>query len=141
MEKFITFVGRHWLLSTLFVVLLIIVIVYEKIAQGGDGDNVTPSGAVQLINKEDAVVLDIRRKDAFKAGHIINAVNIPFAALKADITKLQKHKQKPIVVVCAQGVEAVKAAKLISENEFDRVLVLKGGMRAWRDADLPVEKK
>ena len=141
MEKFIVFAESHWVLSALFIVLLIAVLAYENFMQSGDSAGISPSQAVQMINKEDAVIVDVRRKDAFINGHIINSVNIPHAALKTDIKKLQKHKQKPIVVVCAQGVDAVKAAKIISENEFEHVKVLKGGVRAWREADLPLEKK
>jgi rhodanese-related sulfurtransferase len=140
MNRFVTFVGRHWALSVLFVLLVIAIFVYEKFSKEGDASAITPEMAVQLMNREEAVVLDVRKKDAFVRGHVINSINIPFAMLEKDIKRLNEHKHKPIIVVCAQGVTAVKAAKLIQTSEFGNVRVLTGGLRAWTEAKLPLEK-
>jgi len=140
MNNFFTFIKQHWALSALFVILLIAVLLYEKYNQNKDDTSISAHEAVRMMNQEDAVVLDVRRKDAFMSGHIIKAVNIPFAALKSDIKKLKKYQGKPIIVVCTQGLESVKAAKMIGENEFEHVKVIKGGVKAWREASLPLEK-
>jgi len=140
MNNFFTFIERHWALSALFVILLIAVLLYEKFNQSQDTSGISADEAVRLMNREDAIVLDVRRKEAFKSGHIIKAINIPFLALKTDIKKLKQHKDKAIIVVCSQGMESIKAAKMISENEFEHVKVIKGGVKAWREAGLPLEK-
>ena len=128
------------MLSFIFVLLVIAIIIYEKLSKTEDTTSITPEMTVQLINREDAVVIDVRKKDAFVRGHIINSINIPSAMLEKDIKKLNEHKQKPIIIVCAQGMDSVKAAKLIQEDEFSNVRVLTGGLRSWKEASLPLEK-
>ena len=140
MDIFWTFVGRHWLLSALFVILVIAVFVFESIAKRKPSFAVSAEDAVQLINKEDAVVVDVRHRDAFVRGHIVNAVHLPMQELTKDLKKITEHKHKPIIVVCEQGVEATKAAKIIESNEFKTVKVLQGGLRAWQESKLPLEK-
>jgi rhodanese-related sulfurtransferase len=141
MDKLPTFITHHWLLCVLFVVLLAAVILYEKNTQRQTSSaNLSPEQAVNLMNRESAVVIDVRRKDAFVRGHIVGAINVPFAELGKDIKKLKKHKGKPIIIVCNQGTDSVKALKLIDDNEFKQVTLIKGGYTAWRDAKLPLEK-
>jgi len=141
MQNFLTFIQQHWILATLFVALAIITIIFETIYGKQNASNsVSPQEAVQLINRQDAIIVDIRKRDAFVRGHIINAIHLPLADLEKNIKKLHDHKNKPIIVVCAQGVEAAKAAKIISDNEFKDVKIIKGGLNAWRSENLPLEK-
>lgn len=103
---------------------------------------VSPQEAVQLINREKAVVVDVCEPAEFAAGHVVNARNFPLGTLgQADGLKgLPTNKQLPLVVVCAKGARAAKAAGLLGKAGHQRVLVLAGGMAAWREANMPVEK-
>ncbi|OGT29709.1 MAG: hypothetical protein A3E87_08650 [Gammaproteobacteria bacterium RIFCSPHIGHO2_12_FULL_35_23] len=140
MDKIWPFISHHWLLSALFILLLIAIFIFEALSKKQSSAHISPQETIQLINRHEAVVIDIRSREAFIRGHIINAIHLPFAALQKDIQKLIEHKHKPIVIVCEQGLESVKAAKLIEQNEFDHVSILQGGMKAWREEDLPLEK-
>ncbi|MDT0582363.1 MULTISPECIES: rhodanese-like domain-containing protein [Alteromonadaceae] len=97
--------------------------------------------ATLLMNKEDAVVLDIRAANEFKAGHILGSRQLKAEELKeGNFAKLEKSKDKPIIVVCAMGVSAKKTAAQMLKAGFEKVTVLKGGMGAWQAASLPVSK-
>ncbi len=141
MENIWPFFGHHWLLTALFFILLIAIIVVEVLTKSNSSETVTPQQAIQLINQSDAVIIDLRSRDAFVRGHIINAIHIPFKDLQKDIEKLQSHKHKPIILVCSQGAESLKATKLINHSEFENVTVLQGGLKAWQENNLPLEKK
>lgn len=141
MDHLVPFLLAHWTLSLAFIVLLVLIFIVEQLCVRKNTMMIGPQEVIGLINHENAVVVDIRKKDVFVRGHIVNAVHLPFAELKNDIKKIAEHREKPIVVVCAQGVQAVKAAEMIQSYEFNQVKVLKGGMQAWKEAQLPVEKK
>ena len=97
--------------------------------------------ATMLINKDDAVVLDIRPAAEFKKGHIIGAKQLkPEQINKAEFASLEKSKDKPIIVVCAMGMTAKRTAMQMLKAGFTKVSVLKGGMGAWQGASLPVVK-
>ena len=99
-----------------------------------------PSDVTRLINKEDAVVIDIRNESDFEKGHIINAMNIPVAELPNKLAKLKAHKQKDIIVNCANGSVAPKEARKLLNEGFEKVSCLKGGLLAWQNASLPLTK-
>lgn len=102
------------------------------------GSSVTPQDAILMINRQDAVVLDVRSAEEFGKGHVINARNVPLAQLDGRAGELQKHRAKP-VIVCEDGVRASGAAAL-RKLGFEKVYTLSGGVAAWQQAGLPVEK-
>jgi rhodanese-related sulfurtransferase len=94
-----------------------------------------------LINRESGVVVDSRSEKDFKAGHIVDAVHLGNEKVsKNDFTSLEKHKDKPIIVVCSAGLSASKVANQLAKAGFTKVSILKGGMSAWLSAGLPVTK-
>jgi rhodanese-related sulfurtransferase len=94
-----------------------------------------------LMNKDDALVLDIRPAAEFKKGHILGAKQLkPEQINKAEFTSLEKHKDKPIIVVCAMGMTAKRTATNLAKAGFSQVSILKGGMNVWQGASLPVAK-
>jgi rhodanese-related sulfurtransferase len=101
---------------------------------------VTPSEAVLLINRSNAIVLDVRDDAEFAAGHITDAKHIPLAQLPDRIKELQKLKTKPILVNCQAGMRSAKACDILRKNEFTQVHNLQGGLNAWIQAKLPVIK-
>jgi rhodanese-related sulfurtransferase len=96
------------------------------------------AAAVQLINRQDAVVIDVREPNEFKAGHIPNARNIPMGQLESR-KDLEKLKSKPILLVCQSGSRSAQASANLQKQGYN-VVTLAGGMAAWQQASMPVEK-
>lgn len=140
MQDIIQFVTHHWLLSGIFIILLILLLIEEARSKGLLGQ-IGPQELVQMINRESAVVVDIRNREAFQEGHIVGAVNFPQAELEKDFTKLSKYKDQPIVVVCAMGQKAGDVAIKLKKQNYQRVYALSGGMNAWKNAQMPLVKK
>ena len=100
--------------------------------------SVGPQQAVMLINRKDAVVVDIRDKKEFDAGHIVDSINIPLAKLKQRVTELKKHKEKPVLVVCKLGQHAGEAVKTLEESGHSEVIRLAGGITEWKAQSYPL---
>lgn len=96
--------------------------------------------ATQLINHKNALVLDVREESEYKSGHVLNAKLLPLGKLGERIGELEKHRGKPIVVVCRSGARSANACALLGKQGFAEVYNLAGGMIAWQKANLPQEK-
>lgn len=96
--------------------------------------------AVQLINRRDAVVIDVRDTGEFSAGHIANARHIPEAQLADRMKELEKYKSRPILLADRTGARAAAAGRVLRKHGFTEVFALKGGIAAWEQATLPLEK-
>lgn len=142
MEEFITFLGNHYLLSSAWVVLFILIVVSLIQSRLSPVKSLNTHEATMQMNRQDAVVVDIRSKDDFGKGHILGSKNISQEQLNnSDFKALEKDKAKPIIVVCAAGLTATKAAQQMLKAGFEQVSILQGGMNAWTAASLPVSKK
>jgi rhodanese-related sulfurtransferase len=97
--------------------------------------------AVQLINRRDAHVLDVREAGEFSAGHIGGARNIPLGTLKSRLGEIDKWKEHPVLLHCATGNRSQGAAATLKAAGFKEVFNLRGGLGAWQQAGMPVEKK
>ncbi|UUX97948.1 rhodanese-like domain-containing protein [Aquabacterium sp. J223] len=106
--------------------------------QGAGG--VSPQQAVMMINREKAVLIDISEPAEYAAGHPLGARNIPLAQLAAGAKGLPTNKAQPVVVVCATGGRASRGAAALKALGHEKVHSLAGGLQAWREANLPVEK-
>jgi rhodanese-related sulfurtransferase len=104
------------------------------------GSEVGTLEAVQLINRRDALVLDVRDGNEFAAGHIPHAKHIPMSRLSQSLRELEKFKTRPVVVNCQTGAISAKACALLRKEGFNEVFRLKGGIVSWEQASLPVEK-
>jgi len=138
MAQFVEFLGNHWLLSTLWLLTLGAIIVYH---QRSGGSSVGPQQAVMMINRKDAVVVDLREKKEFDSGHIVDSIHIPLAKLKQRIAELKKHKDNPVIVVCKMGQQSGEAAKLLTEAGHSQVYRLSGGVAEWKAQTLPLVQK
>lgn len=107
----------------------------------GGGKGVSVNEATLLINREDAVVLDVREASEWSAGHIPNARHIALGRLQSHLSELEKFKDKPIIVCCASGNRSSSACGTLKRAGFERVYNLEGGIGAWSGAGLPVTKK
>ncbi|MDH3763544.1 MAG: rhodanese-like domain-containing protein [Gammaproteobacteria bacterium] len=103
--------------------------------------SLTPAGAVQLMNNEDVVVLDVREPSEIVGGKIAKAIQIPVGAVTKRIGELEKHKNKTLLVYCKSGARSGAACKELGKHGFEKVYSLNGGMLAWQDAHLPISKK
>lgn len=140
MNQFFEFVINHWILWSLFLVI-ILVIIFEEIRGRVSGiSRVQPSELVQMINRDEATIIDLRDSNAFLKGHIISAINIPHTQLDSNLDKLKKHPNKPIVLVCANGQTAPQEGAKLKSKGIENVSFLSGGMRAWQQAQLPLTK-
>ncbi|MFZ5511937.1 MAG: rhodanese-like domain-containing protein [Pseudomonadota bacterium] len=105
------------------------------------GPAVGPAQATLLINREDAVVVDVREPAEYSQGHIVNARNLPLGQLQKRLTELEKFKDKPLILCCASGNRSASASSTLRKAGFARVYNLAGGVAAWEQAGLPVTKK
>ena len=118
-----------------------LMLLWPTLRGGASGaKDVTPAEAVLLINRENALVLDVREEGEFAAGHVPEAKNIPLAKLAERAGELKKFQQKPIVVNCQAGMRSANACGQLQKSGFAQVYNLKGGLNAWNDAKLPVAK-
>lgn len=141
MEQYIEFAGNHQLLSLAWGGILLALVVSWVQSLLSKIQMLSPTELTIKVNREDAVLLDIRSADDFKKGHITSARNIPLAQLSKELSKLENDKNKPIIVVCQAGMSAQGAAKQLISAGFGQVAVLHGGMSKWAEANLPVVKK
>ncbi len=132
------FIFNHWLL-VLALITTLSLLSYQLV--NGNKGSVDPLGATDLINRHDAVVIDVRPLADFAQGHIINAINIPMNGFKNQIATLHKHKGKPIVITCRSGSQSSVACQQLRKEGFEEVLNLRGGIMAWQSANLPVTRK
>ena len=105
------------------------------------GSAISPSAATLLINRQDAVVLDVREPAEFADGHISKAHPVPLGQLAKRLDELQRFKDLPVIVVCRSGNRSANACGILKKSGFAQVLNLSGGMSAWEQAGLPVTKK
>ncbi len=106
----------------------------------GGAQQVDTLGAVQKINHDDAIVIDVREPAEIAQGKIAQAKHIPMGELQSRIGELEKHKTKPIIMVCRSGSRSAGACGILSKQGFTEVYNLAGGMIAWQQSNLPVEK-
>ena len=137
MEQFFEFVGNHPILVGAFLVAFAL-FVRNEVARGGR--SVTAQELVNLVNHDGAVVIDVRDKNDFSQGHIVDAINVPHGAVSSRLGELEKYKQKPIVLACKMGQHAGAAGTVLRKAGFENVSRLKGGVTEWRNQNLPVVK-
>jgi rhodanese-related sulfurtransferase len=98
------------------------------------------AAALQLINHKNALVLDVRDEEEYKAGHILNAKWIPLLKLKERIGELERYREQAIVVVCRSGSRSATASAILNNGGFKEAYNLTDGMMGWQKSDLPIEK-
>ncbi|MBD3649019.1 MAG: rhodanese-like domain-containing protein [Pseudomonadales bacterium] len=136
-EQIFEFIGNHLILVGLFVALLFAFLVNEG-KQGGAA--ISPSNLVTLMNRQDAVVVDIRDQKEFKQGHISGAINIPYSSLDSRASELEAYKEKPVIIVCKMGQTAGGAGRKLKGQGFQDVRRLSGGISEWTASSLPLVK-
>ena len=115
-------------------------LIWPMIASSMNAGALSASGAVQLINRQKAVVIDVSEVDEFAAGHVGGAKNVPFGQLDDKLPAAVKNKALPVILVCATGARANRAVAVAKKLGYEQAQALGGGLKAWKDANLPVVK-
>lgn len=110
------------------------------VLQGAAMAGLDPAGAVQLINREKGVVIDVCEPGEFAAGHVGGAKNIPLGDLESKLAGAVKNKALPLILVCQSGARAARAVAIAKKLGYEQAQSLGGGLASWRAANLPVEK-
>ncbi len=105
------------------------------------GREVSVFEAVQLINRQDAVVIDVRDTGEYEAGHLANAKHVAERQLTERLKDLEKFKGKPMIVVCRSGMRSNAAVQVLRRNGFDQAVNMRGGIGSWEQAGMPLEKR
>ena len=137
MEQVFEFIGNHPILIGAFVVLVAL-FVRNEVSRGGR--SVSAQELVNLVNREGAVVVDVRDQKEFKEGHIVDAFNIPHAAISSRMKEIDKFREKPVIVACKMGQHSGSVGAALRKAGFQNVARLRGGIMEWRSQNLPVVK-
>ncbi len=110
------------------------------LVRGATGGSLTPAGAVQLINREKAVLVDVSETEEFAASHAGGARNVPLGELETRLPAVVKNKSVPVILVCPTGGRAGRALPIAKKLGYEKAQVLAGGLKAWKEANLPIER-
>ena len=140
MQHFGEFVVKHWdLFLALFVILGLIISRSFGGRMRGYGE-VDPVEAVQKMNHEEAVLVDVREDNEYRDGHVVDSIHIPLGSLGSRVESLEKYREKPIIVACRSGARSARACATLRKEGFEQVFNLRGGVMAWQSAKLPLNK-
>ena len=113
---------------------------FWPVLRGAAVSGLNPGAAVQLINRDKAVVIDVGDDAEFAAGHVVGARHVPLAQLESRLPEVARNKSSPLLLVCASGARAQRAQGMARKLGYENAQVLAGGLRAWQEANLPLEK-
>lgn len=134
---FLEFVLQQWPLVGALIVTVTLLILHESRRAGA---TVSPQQLTNLVNRQEAAVIDLRDQAEFRKGHIVDAINIPYAKLGERIGELENLRERPVILVCKLGQYSSAAGKQLLEKGFKQVYRLNGGISEWQVAQLPLIK-
>ncbi len=135
------FSTNHPMLAVAFIALLTAVFFNEFRMASQNFSSLTPAGAIALMNNEEVVLLDVREPAETVIGKITKAIQIPVSSIAQRIGELDKYKNKNIIVYCKSGTRSRIACRALNKAGFEKVYSLNGGLTAWQDAHLPINRK
>jgi rhodanese-related sulfurtransferase len=139
MPRLIEFMSHHAFLVAGAVLAALCVLVYEVRARVQAFAALSAMQAVRLMN-QGALVLDLRAKELFDAGHIADARNVPAASLESEVDSLKKWRDRNVITYCNDGRDGANAARTLMKSGFTKVFNLEGGLNAWLKDNMPVAK-
>ncbi len=140
MEQIFEFIGNH---PGLFLALSFVLglLIWNLLGEQISGIKaLLPQETTLLINHDDALMLDVREESEYAQGYIINSMHIPLSKFTDKIGSLEKHRHRPVIVSCQSGARSGQACRQLIKNGFEKVYNLKGGILAWKNANLPLSK-
>ena len=132
------FILDNWMLIS--VALASGFMLFLPVMQGAATAGLSPQQAVQMINRENAQVIDVCSAEEFAAGHLIGARHVPLDQLEQQLAGVAKNKSQPLILVCASGMRSKRAVAVAKKLGYEQAHSLTGGLKAWKEANLPVEK-
>lgn len=132
------FIFDNWMLIA--IAMTSGILLFLPVIKGAVSAGLSPAAAVQLINREKAVVIDICEPGEFAAGHVVGSRNIPMGELQAKLAGVVKNKALPLILVCQSGARSGRALAIAKKLGYEQAQSLGGGLSAWKAANLPVEK-
>jgi len=139
MQRLLEFIGNHPYLAAAAVAAAVVVGVYELRARIQAFAALSAMQAVRLMN-QGALVIDLRAKESYDAGHIGDARNIPLAELASQAEVLKKWRDKSVITYCDSGIDGASAARALIKLGFGKVFNLQGGLDAWVKDNMPLAK-
>ena len=141
MDQLITFTSNNMIL-VVAIVLVSLMLIHSLVGERLRGySSVSPTESTQMINRDDALIIDVRESNEYSTGHIINSVHIPLSSLKGRVKELEKHKTQKVILACRSGHRSSQACATLKKEGFEQVFNLRGGVMAWESANLPLIKK
>ena len=134
MALFFEFLTQQWMLATALLAAIIMLILHESRKAG---PSLTPQQAINAVNADDGIFVDLRDAADYRKGHIVDAINIPAAKLPERMSELDKYKARPIVLVCKMGQQSGAASKQLKAANYTNVYKMTGGMMEWANLQLP----
>ena len=138
MLEFNLFLIDYWYFS-LPLLLIIFLFSYSEMNKGGK--KIEPNELTTLINRENAILVDLRTKEDFDAGHIMSALNYPHQDFENQMHELDRYKERPIILVCDMGRNSANIGEKLKKADFKNTFRLNGGMMTWTQENLPVVQK
>ena len=130
------FVLHHWELWLALFAVLSLLLINEHLTKKQGPQALSTAAAIDAINHQDAAVVDLREAEVFQKGHVVGSKSLPGEPLD----KLEKYKEKPLILVCARGLQSSALAVKLRKQGFTNVMILAGGITAWKTANLPLAK-
>ena len=138
MLEFNLFLIDYWYFSVpLFFFLFLFA--YSEMNKGGK--KIGPNELTRLVNKENAILIDLRKKEDYENGHIMTALSYPHQEFDNQMHELDKFKERPIILVCDMGRNSANIGEKLKKAEFEKTFRLNGGMMTWTQENLPVVQK
>ena len=138
MLEFNLFLIDYWYFS-LPLFLFIFLFAYSEMNKGGK--KIEPNELTTLTNKENAILVDLRPKEDYDAGHIMSALNYPHQDFENQMHELDRYKERPIILVCDMGRNSANIGEKLKKSDFKNTFRLNGGMMTWTQENLPVVQK
>ena len=134
MALFLEFLTQQWHLAGALLVVVVLLVMHEM---RKSGPSLSPQQAINLVNAERGVFLDLRDAADYKQGYIADALHIPATKLAERLSELEKYRERPVILVCKMGQQAAAAGKQLKANKFEKVYKMSGGMMEWGNLQLP----
>lgn len=141
MSQYLEFATNHWDLFLALGVILAMLVSNTLGSRLRGYQEVEPTDAVRIFNHEEGVMLDVREDKEYVEGHILDSLHIPLGTLAGRLGELANLREKPIIVSCRSGHRSATACARLRKEGFEKVYNLKGGVLAWQNAGLPLQKK
>lgn len=140
MERLLEFSINHWDLVLALIIILMMIFGGGVMRRIRGFKEVTATDAVTLMNRENAVYIDVREDKEYAEGHLLDSIHIPLGQLLERVAEIDAHKQQPVIVGCRSGNRSAMGCARLRREGFEQVYNLKGGILAWQSANLPLEQ-